>query len=88
MTTAITSLKHKYPHAPAEEQLPYWVEILLVDEQGDAVSDMPWKVESHHPGDGIIKQFTYTGRSGSDGLIRIDMPHGLELKLTLDVSVN
>lgn len=84
MTTAITSLKHKYPHAPAEEQLPYWVEILLVDEQGDAVSDMPWKVESHHPGDGIIKQFTYTGRSGSDGLIRIDMPHGLELKLTLD----
>ncbi|WP_436882673.1 lipase family protein [Enterobacter asburiae] len=83
MTTAFTSLKRKYPKAPAKDQLPYWVEILLVDEQGDAVAGIPWKVESHHPTDGRIDQFTFSGSSDAEGLIRIDMPHGLELKLTL-----
>lgn len=83
MTTAFTSLKPKYPKAPAKDQLPYWVEILLVDEQGDAVAGIPWKVESHHPTDGRIEQFTFSGSSDAEGLIRIDMPHGLELKLTL-----
>ncbi|WP_312686901.1 lipase family protein [Kosakonia sp.] len=87
MTFAITSLKRKNPKAPTEKQLPYWVEIQLVDEQGDAVPDIPWKVESHHLYDGRIDQFVYAGRSDPNGLIRIDMPHGLELHLTLNADL-
>lgn len=84
MTTAVSSLCRKYPYAPCEEQMPYWVEFQLVDEQGDPVANMPWTAGSSHPVSGPVDKFTYTGQSDSDGLIRIDMPHGLELKLTLD----
>jgi len=64
--------------------MPYWVEFQLVDEQGDPVANMPWTVESAHPVSGLVEGFTYSGQSDADGLIRVDMPHGLELKLTLD----
>lgn len=84
MTTAVSSLCRKNPHAPCEEQKPYWVEFQLVDEQGEPVANMPWTVESSHPVSGPVDNFTYSGQSDSDGLIRIDMPHGLELRLTLD----
>lgn len=84
MTTAVSSLCRKNPHAPCEEQMPYWVEFQLVDEQGDPVANMPWTVESAHPVSGPVEGFTYSGQSDADGLIRIDMPHGLELRLTLD----
>jgi hypothetical protein len=84
MTTAVSSLCRKNPHAPCEEQKPYRVEFQLVDEQGDAVAYMPWTVESAHPVSGPVEGFTYSGQSDADGLIRVDMPHGLELKLTLD----
>ncbi|MBT0727937.1 lipase family protein [Rosenbergiella australiborealis] len=84
MTTAVSSLCRKNPHAPCEEQMPYWVEFQLVDEQGDPVANMPWTVESAHPVSGLVEGFTYSGQSDADGLIRVDMPHGLELRLTLD----
>ncbi|PWG70730.1 lipase [Enterobacter mori] len=84
MTKAVSSLCRKNPPAPCEEQMPYWVEIQLVDEQGAPVANMPWTTESSHPVSGPVDNFTYTGQSDSDGLIRIDMPHGLELRLTLD----
>ncbi|KQN58596.1 lipase family protein [Erwinia sp. Leaf53] len=84
MTTAVSSLYRKNPHAPCEEQMPYWVEFQLVDEQGDPVAKMPWTAESSHPVSGPVDDFTYSGQSDAEGLIRIDMPHGLELKLTLD----
>jgi len=84
MTTVVSSLCRKNPHAPCEEQMPYWVEFQLVDEQGDPVANMPWTVESAHPVSGLVEGFTYSGQSDADGLIRVDMPHGLELKLTLD----
>lgn len=84
MTTAVSSLSRKNPHAPCEEQMPYWVEIQLVDEQNDPVENMPWTVESAHPVSGLVEGFTYSGHSDADGLIRVDMPHGLELRLTLD----
>lgn len=84
MTTAVSSLCRKNPHAPCEEQMPYWVEFQLVDEQNDPVANMPWTAESSHPVSGPVDNFTYTGQSDANGLIRIDMPHGLELKLTLD----
>ncbi|MFZ5337196.1 hypothetical protein ACOY9O_09820, partial [Enterobacter asburiae] len=84
MTTAVSSLCRKNPHAPCDEQMPYWVEFQLVDEQGDAVAYMPWTVESAHPVSGPVEGFTYSGQSDADGLIRVDMPHGLELRLTFD----
>lgn len=84
MTTAVSSLCRKNPHAPCEEQMPYWVEFQLVDEQNDPVANMPCTVESFHPVSGPVDNYTYTGQSDADGLIRINMPHGLELRLTLD----
>lgn len=80
----VTSVTHTEAKATAGRQKPYWVEIQLVDEQGDPVANMPWVAESSHPVSGPVDNFTYTGQSDSDGLIRIDMPHGLELRLTLD----
>lgn len=80
----VTSATHTKAKATAGRQKPYWVEIQLVDEQGDPVANMPWVAESSHPVSGPVDNFTYTGQSDSDGLIRIDMPHGLELRLTLD----
>ncbi|WP_039058504.1 lipase family protein [Enterobacter sp. Bisph1] len=82
--TLVTSVTHSKVDVTTGNQKKYWVEIQLVDEQGDALSDMPWKVESHHPSDGRVARLTYSGRSDAEGLIRIDMPHGLELKLILD----
>ncbi|MEZ3499341.1 lipase family protein [Pantoea sp. KPR_PJ] len=84
MTIAVSSLYRKNPHAPCEEQKPYWVEFQLVDEQGEPVANMPWTVESAHPVSGPVEGFTYSGQSDADGLIRVDMTHGLELRLTLD----
>ncbi|WP_370968241.1 lipase family protein [Enterobacter wuhouensis] len=84
MTTAVTSLCRKNPPAPCEEQMPYWVEIQLVDEQGAPVVNMPWTAESSHPISGPADEFTYSGQSDAEGLIRIDMRHGLELLFTVE----
>lgn len=80
----VTSITHSNADVIAGKQKPYWVEFQLVDEQNEPVANMPWTVESSHPVSGPVDNFTYTGQSDSDGLIRIDMPHGLELRLTLD----
>ena len=87
MVTAVSSGKCQFPPSPSGDQLPYWVEIQLVDELGSPVANMPWKAESHHPTSGHIKQFTYSGQSDAEGHIRVDMPHGLELRLTLDADL-
>ncbi|EKS6303384.1 MULTISPECIES: lipase family protein [Enterobacter] len=84
MTTAVTSLCRKNPHAPCEEQMPYWIEIQLVDEQGAPVANMPWTAESSHPISGSADEFSYSGKSDAEGLIRIDMRHGLELLFTVE----
>lgn len=80
----VTSVTHSRADAMTGKQKNYWVEIQLVDEQNIAVGNIPWKAESHHPTDGRIDQFTYSGQSNNEGLIRIDMVHGLELRLTLE----
>ncbi|MGV3347001.1 lipase family protein [Enterobacteriaceae bacterium LUAb1] len=80
----VTSITHSNADVMAGKQKPYWVEIQLVDEQGDPVANMPWTVASTHPVSGPVEGFTYSGQSDADGLIRVDMPHGLELRLTLE----
>ncbi|MEE6890383.1 lipase family protein [Escherichia coli] len=82
--TLVTSVTHTEEKATTGKQKPYWVEIQLVDEQGDPVANIPWRAESSHPVSGPVDNLTYTGQSEADGLIRIDMPHGLELRLALD----
>lgn len=84
MSTTVSSLHLKYPDAPAPAQQPYWVEFQLVDEEGLAVANMPWIAESHHHDSGQIEEFTHSGQSDAEGLIRIDMPHGLELVLKIE----
>lgn len=79
----MTSPKQTFPDAHAEEQEPYWVEIQLVDEEGSPVGGILWEAESSFPAVGKVKAYTHSGQSNAEGLIRIDMPHGLELKLTL-----
>ncbi|MGC6031524.1 lipase family protein [Enterobacter kobei] len=83
MTQSFTAVKRRSPNAPAGKQLPFWVEVQLVDEANVAVAGIPWTLESHHPHDGQIDEFTHTGVSDSTGLIRVDMPHGLPLRLKL-----
>jgi hypothetical protein len=83
-SSLVTSVTHTEAKATAGKQKPYWVEFQLVDEQGDPVANMPWTVESAHPVSGPVEGFTYSGQSDAEGLIRVDMPHGLELRLTLD----
>ncbi len=80
----VTSVTHTEEKATTGKQKPYWVEFQLVDEQGDPVANMPWKAESIYPVSWPVDNFRYTGQSNADGLIRINMPHGLELRLTLD----
>lgn len=80
----VTSITHSNAVAVSGRQKPYWAEIQLVDEQGDPVANMPWTVESTHPVSGPVEGLTYSGQSDADGLIRVDMPHGLELRLMLD----
>ncbi|ATA22543.1 lipase (class 3) [Gibbsiella quercinecans] len=83
-SSLVTSVTHTEAKATAGKQKPYWVEFQLVDEQNVPVANMPWIVESTHPVSGPVDNFTYSGQSDADGLVRIDMPHGLELRLTLD----
>ena len=83
-SSLVTSVTHTEAKATAGKQKPYWVEFQLVDEQNEPVANMPWTVESAHPVSGPVEGFTYSGQSDADGLIRVDMPHGLELRLTLD----
>lgn len=80
----VTSITHSNADVMTRKQKPYWVEFQLVDEQNEPVANMPWTVESTHPVSGPVEGFTYSGQSDADGLIRVDMPHGLELRLTLD----
>lgn len=80
----VTSVTHTNVDVVVGKQKPYWVEIQLVDEQGEPVPNMPWKAESSHPVSGIAQEFIYSGHSDAEGLIRIDMRHGLEILFTIE----
>lgn len=80
----VTSATHSTVDVTVGRQKPYWVEFQLVDEQNDPVANMAWTAESSHPVSGPVDKFTYSGQSDAEGLFRINMPHALELKLTLE----
>src|SRR5471030_3068941 len=77
-----TSPKPKFPDAHAEEQEPYWVEIQLVDEEGKAVANIPWRAENNATPSGHEKELK--GNSDATGLIRVEPRYGSELTLILD----
>lgn len=77
-----TSPKQTFPDAHAEEQEPYWVEIQLVDEEGKAVANMPWRAENSATPGGYEKLLK--GNSDATGLIRIEPRYGSELRFFID----
>lgn len=82
MTTTKTSASQKFPDAYAEEQAPYWVEIQLVDEEGKAVANMPWRAVNGATPSGHEKDLH--GQSDANGYFKIEPRYGSELTLTVD----
>ncbi|CRY69565.1 hypothetical protein [Yersinia pekkanenii] len=81
-STAFTSICPKSPDAFTGKQKKYWVEIQLVDELGKPVAGMPYKVENDETR--CKHSSSNEGQSDSNGLIRIDQLHWLDLTLTID----
>lgn len=81
-STAFTSICPKSPDAFTGKQKKYWVEIQLVDELGKPVAGMPYKVENDATR--CKHSSSNEGQSDSNGLIRIDQLHWLDLTLTID----
>lgn len=77
-----TSPEQTFPDAHAKEQEPYWVEIQLVDEEGKAVTNIPWRAENNATASGHEKELK--GKSDATGLIRVEPRYGSELTLILD----
>lgn len=77
-----TSPEQTFPDAHAKEQEPYWVEIQLVDEEGKAVANIPWRAENNATASGHEKELK--GKSDATGLIRVEPRYGSELTLILD----
>ncbi|HGU0911856.1 TPA: hypothetical protein ACM6V8_004842, partial [Escherichia coli] len=55
-------------HAPAQKKC--WIEIQLVDENDNAVANMPWRGENEATRDKVIEP--YSGVTDLDGILRID----------------
>ncbi|MEN5017137.1 lipase family protein [Erwinia sp. Eh17-17] len=70
MSESKTSISGKFGDAKAPEQELSWIEIQLVDEQGEALVSMPWRAENEASKDKVIKP--YEGVSDENGMIRID----------------
>lgn len=81
-STAFTSICPKSPDAFTGKQKKYWVEIQLVDELGKPVAGMPYKVENDATR--CKHSSSNEGQSDSNGLIRIEQLHWLDLTLTID----
>lgn len=70
MSESRTSAVGTYGKAQAPAQRKCWIEVQLVDENGNAVANMPWRGENEATRDKVIKP--YSGVTDSDGILRID----------------
>ncbi len=77
-----TSANPKNPDAFTGQQKKYWVEIQLVDEQGKAVANIPYRAENAPTRDGYIPP--YSGKSDANGVVRIEKLHPVDLTLFLE----
>lgn len=70
MSESRTSAVGTFGKAQAPAQKKCWIEIQLVDENGNAVANMPWRGENEATRDKVIKP--YSGITDSEGILRID----------------
>ncbi|MFT2107468.1 lipase family protein [Enterobacter nematophilus] len=70
MTESRTSAVGTFGKAQAPAQKKCWIEIQLVDENNNAVANMPWRGENEASRDKVIQP--YSGVTDSEGILRID----------------
>ncbi|WPU21653.1 lipase family protein [Cedecea neteri] len=70
MSESRTSAVGTFGKAQAPAQKKCWIEIQLVDENDNAVANMPWRGENEAIRDKVIKP--YSGVTDSEGILRID----------------
>ena len=63
------------------KQKQHWIEFQLLDEQGDPLSNMPYRVENDATRAACAPE--YAGRSDAQGVIRIDGLHPLAITLKI-----
>lgn len=63
-------------------QKQHWIEFCLLDEQGDPLANMPYKVVNDATREGCASE--YIGKSDAQGLIRIEGLHPLPITVFLD----
>lgn len=79
---AFTSVSPKNPDAFTGIQKKYWVEVQLVDEENNPVANMVWRAENEATRSGTVP--IYTGQSDSNGLIKVEELHPLDLTLIIE----
>lgn len=70
MSESRTSAVGTFGKAQAPAQKKCWIEIQLVDENNNAVANMPWRGENEATRDKVIQP--YSGVTDSEGILRID----------------
>lgn len=70
MSESTTSAVGTFGKAQAPAQKKCWIEIQLVDENGNAVANMPWRGENAATRDKVIEP--YSGVTDSQGILKID----------------
>lgn len=70
MSESRTSAVGTFGRAQAPAQKKCWIEIQLVDENNNAVANMPWRGENEATRDKVIQP--YGGVTDSEGILRID----------------
>lgn len=70
MSESRTSAVGTFGKAQAPAQKKCWIEIQLVDENNNAIANMPWRGENEATRDKVIQP--YSGVTDSEGVLRID----------------
>jgi len=63
------------------KQKQHWIELQLLDEQGDPLANLPYRVRNEATREGFMPEFV--GRSDAEGVIRIDGLHPLPITLLM-----
>jgi hypothetical protein len=64
------------------KQIRHWIEFQLVDEQGEAVSNMPYRANNDATRAGLVAE--YVGHSDDQGVIRLEGLHPLAIDLKIE----
>ncbi|WP_455885004.1 lipase family protein [Pseudomonas spelaei] len=64
------------------KQKKYWIEFQLLDEQGEPLTNLPYRAVNEATSEGLMPEFV--GRSDAQGVIRIDGLHPLPITLWME----